>query len=295
MTITNIQTSSAYPGEGVKVTLDKTNAADMEFLSWAYPGMELTSDVSGDKGIIDTVDRQGNSFIVVPVQPNFTFMGSEPFKLKPTDTISANENKIGNRIWKLVDESTTTFKDGGTIPLITNQTQWGNNTTGAYTHYQNNTSNPKIYNRLAVLRGLSTAINGWRIPNLTDVMDFAEASGSPFVTYTSGTSRLPWSIKPFAAVSLGGANLNGFNAILTGARSGTAGFTLDYPIWHVMPNIDSLPSWLNTSPYTNLRLNFYFSYRFDLNATGYFYSSLYTTGYGVRLCRDIQENVVITK
>ena len=67
--VTNRVASQALNGEDVKVTLDSTDAAELENFD---PGM-LCTNASGRTGTINRVDYFGNSFLVTPIQPDKNF------------------------------------------------------------------------------------------------------------------------------------------------------------------------------------------------------------------------------
>ena len=78
------------------------------------------------------------------------------------------EVTIENRIWTQCNLNVTTYRNGDLIPEVTDLTTWGNLTTGAWCHYNNDPENDAIYGKLynwyAVndIRGLSPI--GYHIP-----------------------------------------------------------------------------------------------------------------------------------
>ncbi len=68
--ITNRLASQALRGQGVLVTLDATDSAQLVNFE---QGMLCTHDQSGRTGTIDRVDYPGHSFLVSPIQPNTEF------------------------------------------------------------------------------------------------------------------------------------------------------------------------------------------------------------------------------
>lgn len=68
--VTNRKASQALRGTATLVTLDSTDAAELENFS---TGMLCTHDQSGRTGTIHRVDYEGNSFLVSPIQPNTEF------------------------------------------------------------------------------------------------------------------------------------------------------------------------------------------------------------------------------
>ena len=66
-----------------------------------------------------------------------------------------------------------TYRDGTPIPEVTDNTEWGNLTTGAWCYYDNNPTNPRLYNWYAVIGihdidpntpNKEFAPEGWHVP-----------------------------------------------------------------------------------------------------------------------------------
>jgi uncharacterized protein (TIGR02145 family) len=76
--------------------------------------------------------------------------------------------KIGAQTWMAENLKTTKYRNGVSIPNITDNTQWQNNTTGAYCNYSNNASNDcpygKLYNWYAVANSNGICPAGWHVP-----------------------------------------------------------------------------------------------------------------------------------
>ena len=64
------------------------------------------------------------------------------------------------------------YNDGTSIPNITDNTKWGNNTTGAWCNYNNdaskNTKYGKLYNWHAVSGRKNVCPTGWHVPSDTE-------------------------------------------------------------------------------------------------------------------------------
>jgi hypothetical protein len=72
-TVTNQVTASALRGEGVKVTLNSTDTAN---LATMVLGTICTVSGSSNTGTIAFIDTKGNSFIVNPISPATRFDGT---------------------------------------------------------------------------------------------------------------------------------------------------------------------------------------------------------------------------
>ena len=57
----------------------------------------------------------------------------------------------GNQVWTVENAEMVTYRDGTPIPEVTDPTQWSYLTTGAWSYYNNDTTNPSLYNWYAVM------------------------------------------------------------------------------------------------------------------------------------------------
>ena len=86
--------------------------------------------------------------------------------------------KIGNQIWMAENLKVTHYPNGDTIPLVTYNTDWGDlagdNTSDAYSYYNNDTSGEALYTYAAAIadnwtRDLTTnqgiCPDGWHLPS----------------------------------------------------------------------------------------------------------------------------------
>jgi uncharacterized protein (TIGR02145 family) len=75
---------------------------------------------------------------------------------------------IGTQVWMAENLKTTKYRDGTSIPNVTDANQWGGLTTGAYCDYNNVVSNSTTYGRLynwyAVSDSRNIAPAGWHVP-----------------------------------------------------------------------------------------------------------------------------------
>jgi uncharacterized protein (TIGR02145 family) len=97
---------------------------------------------------------------------------------KPGPNITDAENNtyktvyIGTQQWMAENLKVTKYSDGTVIPNITDNTEWQNNTTGAWSYYNNDAANNakygKLYNWYAVSKTSNGNKNicptGWRVP-----------------------------------------------------------------------------------------------------------------------------------
>ena len=84
-TVTNRVASSALRGQGVKVTLDSTDSANLATMEL---GTVCTASGSSNTGTIISIDKLGNSFIVAPISPATRFDGSVAGQLAASVTVT---------------------------------------------------------------------------------------------------------------------------------------------------------------------------------------------------------------
>ncbi|MBL7923849.1 MAG: T9SS type A sorting domain-containing protein [Bacteroidia bacterium] len=79
---------------------------------------------------------------------------------------------IGNQIWTRPNLKVTRYRNGDSIPQVTDSIQWCNLTSGAYCNYNNDTSYVMAYGRLynwyAVHDLRNLAPQGWHVPTYED-------------------------------------------------------------------------------------------------------------------------------
>ena len=94
---------------------------------------------------------------------------------------------IGTQEWMVENLRTTKYSDGTAIPNLTGNTEWANDTTGAWCHYDNDSQYDrtygKLYNWYAVETG-KLCPTGWHVPTWSESQDFRK-----YLTYDghSGT------------------------------------------------------------------------------------------------------------
>ena len=116
---------------------------------------------------------------------------------KPGPNITDSENNtyktvfIGTQQWMAENLKVSKYSNGTTIPNITDNTEWQNNTTGAWAYYNNDVTNNakygKLYNWYAVSKTTNGNKNvcptGWHVPTdaewaaLTDYLGGASVAG----------------------------------------------------------------------------------------------------------------------
>jgi uncharacterized protein (TIGR02145 family) len=131
---------------------------------------------------------------------------------------------IGNQEWMAENLRTTKYKDGSSIPNVTDSYQWRALTTGAWSHYNNDgqyeTTN--VYNWYAVNTG-NLCPTGWHVPTDAEWMvltDYLSANGHSGTEGTALKSTTGWNI------NVNGTDNYGWNGLPGGCRLDNGGFSL---------------------------------------------------------------------
>jgi len=127
--------------------------------------------------------------------------------------------KIGDQWWMAENLKVTRYRNGDDIPIVTDDTEWENLTTGAYCNYNNNSDNADIYGRLynwyAVNDSRNIAPLGWHVPS--------DEEWQTLIDYLGGESVAGGKLKETGTThwnspNEGATNESGFAALPGGYR-----------------------------------------------------------------------------
>ena len=162
----------------------------------------------------------------------------------------------GNQHWTVENAEMVTYRDGTPIPQVTDNTEWQNLTTGAWSYFNNDPTKPKLYNWYAVMGIHDTDPNtpnkefapeGWHVPSdaeWTSLVDYLVENGYNSSEGTVAVTEENRLAKSLASVSgwngspspgspgynPASNNSSGFNAYPVGSRRGPSsgpGFTFE--------------------------------------------------------------------
>jgi uncharacterized protein (TIGR02145 family) len=127
---------------------------------------------------------------------------------------------VCNQVWMQENLDVITYRNGDTIPQVTDPVTWNTTTTGAWCYYNNDPANGavygKLYNWFAVNdpRGLAPA--GWHIPTDAEWTTFENCLGDALVIggAIKETGTVHW-----MAPNIGATNSSGFTALPGGVRN----------------------------------------------------------------------------
>lgn len=182
---------------------------------------------------------------------------------------------IGTQTWMLKNLDVDHYRNGDVIPQVTDPTQWGNLTTGAWCYYNYDPANGAIYGKLynwyAVNDPRGLAPTGYHVPS--------DAEWTTLTTFLGGESIAGGKMKSTGTSLWQSPNTNATNASgFTGLPGGIGGVTGNFF------NIGDLGYWWSSSEYSAYGAWFrYLSYN-----SGYVGIENYGKSYGfsVRCLRD---------
>jgi uncharacterized protein (TIGR02145 family) len=169
---------------------------------------------------------EGGSGAIV-FNPNITYGSMTDIDGNTYKTVT-----IGTQTWMAENLKVTKYNDGTNIPNVTDDTEWGNLTTGAYCNYNNDQSNVATYGRLYNWYAVNTGKlcpTGWHVPSdaeWTELTDYLGGTGAGGKLKETGTTH-------WASPNTGATNETGFTALPGGDRdsNGTFDFVGYYGSW----------------------------------------------------------------
>jgi len=129
---------------------------------------------------------------------------------------------IGTQQWMAENLKVSKYSDGTTIPNITDNTQWQNNTTGAWAYYNNDAVNNAKYGKLYNWYAVSKATNGnknvcptgWHVPT--------DAEWTVLTDYLGGNSIAGGKLKEVGTTNWNSPNTDATNtSLFTGLPGGS--------------------------------------------------------------------------
>jgi len=214
-----IDTLPTHNGDIVTITLTPaiTNPLSLITLTVNYNnGLTYTKTNGSNSGSIIfnyTVDCNSNSI-------------ADSIVIFSTCCSNCCDVTIGTQTWTSCNLEVITYRDGTSIPQVTDQATWAELTTGAWCYYKNSSitgdTYGKLYNWYAVNDPRGLAPVGYHIPTDTE--------WTTLTTYLGGNSVAGGKLKETGTVhwdngNTGASNSSGFTGLPGGYRSNFGGFT----------------------------------------------------------------------
>jgi len=159
---------------------------------------------------------------------------------------------LGNgQEWMAENLRTTTYANGDPIPNVTDNTQWTNLTTGAWSHYNNDSQyeNPygKLYNFHTVADSRNVCPSGWHVPQdsewLTLVNYLDPNETGDYVTNIAGGKMKSTGFQYWSSPNTDASNESGFSGHPGGCRNPNFLLLGVWGCWWDSSNIGTNASW----------------------------------------------------
>ena len=279
--VVNIK-SNGYQLSGKLVSNGNSNGAiRIEKINSITQSVDIKKLETESKGSLATVDMfytAGNRLKFTGISGNYsTVITDIPVSDKTINfnfvacTDGDNNNypvvEIGTQVWMAENLKTTNYNGGTAIPLVTDNTEWGTLTSGAYCWYNNLVTYKDTYG--ALYKGYTVSTGnlcpiGWHAPT--------DAEWTTLTTYLGGESVSGGKLKEkgtihWALPNTGATNETGFTALPAGTRD----------IGGVFTRIGTGGLWWGSSEYRNMANNHASVIRATSNKNN---------GYSVRCVKD---------
>ncbi|OFY38572.1 MAG: hypothetical protein A2275_08655 [Bacteroidetes bacterium RIFOXYA12_FULL_35_11] len=153
---------------------------------------------------------------------------------------------IGTQVWMVENLKVKKYRNGDQISNPTDDTQWAGSTTGAYSNYDNSTTNADTYGRLynwqAVNDSRKICPTGWHIPT--------DAEWATLTSYLGGESAAGGKMKEtgtahWLSPNTGATNEKGFTALPAGMRNSSGSFSnmFNHGYWWSSTESDATNAW----------------------------------------------------
>jgi len=226
----------SFAGNGASTVVDSVKVENLtQCADTTLSGSDILQCNTGDT--LKLTGKSGNYRTVVMLVPNqnqtvtFTFV----------DCTDADGNhyavvQIGTQLWMAENLKATKYRDGTSIPNLSDSALWHNATTGGYCDYHNIASEGAQYGHLYNWYAADTTLNiapvGWHVST--------DAEWTALINFLGGLSTAGQKIKENCNTrwayldSTWGKNTCGFTALCTNFRNGK-GANID---WSMAPNND---------------------------------------------------------
>jgi len=171
--------------------------------------------------------------------------------------------KIGNQIWMKENLRVSRYRNGVSIPIVTDATAWVSLSTGGRSWYNNDSTtyeNPygNLYNWYAVADNRGLCPNDWHVPTDTEWTTLINYLGGESV---AGSKMKAMGNTYFSSQSEGTDNSSGFSGLPGGYRNSNLGSFVEIRylawIWSATVIVNTEIAWgrvLNTA-YSNVSRN----------------------------------------
>jgi uncharacterized protein (TIGR02145 family) len=178
---------------------------------------------------------------------------------------------IGDQEWMAQNLRTTRYANGDEIPNVTNQQEWDNLTTGAWSYYDNdeihNNLHGKLYNWYAVDDPRNICPDGWHVSTDEDWIQMEIFLGMPeeeaysFQGFRGEDENVGGKLKVEGTLiwdppNAGATNESGFSAVPSGLRSIDGFFTMGENVFFWLSDERDIPFTEHVDPSPMIRSSY---------------------------------------
>jgi uncharacterized protein (TIGR02145 family) len=260
-----IGTSFGNKRDSSVVSFNEMNVS--EYTSWSDTEIKVNVPVGAQTGKVSvTVNNLKSNGVVFPIKSNIT----GDYESIP----------IGTQTWMFKNLDVAHYRNGDSIPQVTDRTEWANLTTGAWCYYMHTLGIGavfgKLYNWYAVNDPRGLAPEGWHIPSDEEWTTLSTFLGGEILA--GGKLKSTGTFKDYGSwysPNTGATNETGFSALPGGKCDYYKGSFIEYGekgYWWSSTGFNATKAWSLSLYYFGTNL-----YRFD-NYKG--------CGFSVRCIKD---------
>jgi len=229
-TASDITTSSVISGGIIKS--DGGSMITLKGVCWSETSSPTIEDHTTDKGTgandfsstIDGLKRNTIYYMRAYALNDIGISYGEEIAFKTFEVMDIDGNgyhavTIGSQTWLTSNLKVTKYRNGDPIPNITDGSEWGNLTDGAYCDYENKSSNSDIYGRLynwyAVDDNRNLAPEGCHVASKTEWEEMINFLGGEDI---AGGKLKQTGTSLWQSPNKGATNESGFTALPGGGR-----------------------------------------------------------------------------
>ncbi len=207
------------------VSLATQTALDLKLNRSDFPGGSTLGNIlywNGTTWVNLAPGQNKQALILVNGIPSWSTLSTS---VTDIDGNIYNPIQIGNQVWMSENLKTTRYRNGGLIPNVTtDNTAWGNLTTGAWSYYNNDVSNNAIYGKLYnwyTTLGDTICPTGWGVPTDAEWTTLSSNLGGELV---AGGKMKTIGNAYWYDPNTGAINSSGFSALPGGFLSNSGSF-----------------------------------------------------------------------
>jgi uncharacterized protein (TIGR02145 family) len=153
---------------------------------------------------------------------------------------------IGAHTWMAENLKVTHYRDGGSIPCVSDDTWWSALTGGAYCWYDDDPANKDTYGALYNFNAISDSCGlcpeGWHVPSESEWLELVAHLGGEIV---AGGKMKESDAAHWKKPNIGATDESGFHGLLGGGRGRISGYggIGEYATWWSSTSYDSMYAW----------------------------------------------------